>query len=252
MMKKLNLLLILLSLIFVSSALYSSPYVIFQAPRIHVKEGTSLNWAGYAALTNLQKPQNGAVSDVQGSWIVPAVDCFKTPNAYSSFWIGIDGYSSNTVEQIGTDSDCSSGSPKYNAWYEMYPKYPVNLAMTISPGDQMSAEVKYLGSGMFQLTIKDVTSGVTFSTTQKSPSAKRSSAEWIAEAPWSSGVLPLANFGTVYFTSAKATLNGHDGTISDSSWKFDAITMASSSVTKAKPSVLSSDGSAFSVTWYNS
>jgi hypothetical protein len=52
-----------------------------------------------------------SVTDVTGSWTVPAVDCTSpngTPNGYSSFWVGIDGYGSNTVEQIGTDSDCVS------------------------------------------------------------------------------------------------------------------------------------------------
>jgi hypothetical protein len=250
MMKKLNLLLILLSVIFAFSTLYFSPYAIFQAPRIHLKEGTSLNWAGYAVQTNLQKPQNGAVSDVKGSWIVPAVDCKTTPNAYSSFWIGIDGYSSNTVEQIGTDSDCSSGKAVYNAWYEMYPKYPVNLNMKISSGDSITAEVKFSGSGNFQLTITDLTTKSTFSTIQKSPSAKRSSAEWIAEAPWSSGVLPLANFGTVYFTNAYVTLNSHTGTISDTAWQKDAMTMVTSSnVPKATPSPLYNGGNSFSITW---
>lgn len=252
-MKSLNLLLISLSVIFAFSILYFSPYAIFQAPNIHVKEGTSSNWAGYAVLTNLASPQNGAVTDVQGSWKVPVVVCSATPSAYSSFWIGIDGYSSNTVEQIGTDSDCSSGKAVYYAWFEMYPKFPVNLNMKISPGDSITAEVKYSGKGNFQLTIIDSTTHATFSTTQKSPNAKMSSAEWIAEAPWSGGVLPLANFGTAYFTGAKATLNGHAGSISDSSWKYDAITMITSSgATKALPSTLSSDGSAFSVTWQHS
>jgi hypothetical protein len=251
-MKKLNLLLILLSVIFAFSILYFSPYAIFQAPRIHVKEGTSSNWAGYAVQTNLQKPQNSAVTDVKGSWTVPSVSCTST-NSYSSFWIGIDGYSSNTVEQIGTDSDCSSGKAVYYAWYEMYPKYPVNLKMAISPGDLITAEVKFLGSGKFQLTITDITTKSSFSTIEKSPSAKRSSAEWIAEAPWSSGVLPLANFGTVSFSNSQATLNGITGTISNSNWKYDAITMTTSSGTvKAQPSSLSSDGSSFSITWKNS
>lgn len=221
----------------------------FEAPRIRIKDGTSSNWAGYAVETNLKKPQSGAVTDVKGSWVVPAVYCSVTPNAYSSFWIGIDGYSSNTVEQIGTDSDCSSGSPSYYAWYEMYPKYPVYLGMAITPGDTMSAEVSYGIKGLFTLTITDVTTGATFTTSQKSPSAKRSSAEWIAEAPWSGGVLPLADFKTVYFTNAQATLNGHAGGINDGSWKYDAITMVSSSATKATPSGLSSGGSKFSITW---
>jgi len=252
-MKSLSLFLVALSVVCALSVLGSGSYAAFQAPRIHVKEGTSTNWAGYAVQTDLVYPQKNSVTDVQGSWVVPSVDCAATPTAYSSFWIGIDGYSSGTVEQIGTDSDCSSGSAKYSAWYEMYPKYPVNLNMRINPGDTMKAEVKFVGNGNFQLTITDTKTGKSFSTTQKSPSAKRTSAEWIAEAPWSSGVLPLADFGTVPFSSAQATLNGHAGTISDGAWKYDAITMTTSSgYVKALPSALSKDGSAFSVTWQHS
>ena len=240
-----------LLMVALTASAYAAPMA---APRIHLKDGLSTNWAGYAALTSLASPQNGAVSDVKGSWTVPAVNCSVTPNAYSSFWIGIDGYSSNTVEQLGTDSDCSSGSPRYYAWYEMYPKYPYLIGISVTPGDVMSAEVKYQGNSNFLLTIKDVTTGASFSTTQRSKFAKRSSAEWIAEAPSSSGgVLPLADFGTAQFQSASATLNGHTGSINDSSWQYDAITMVTPSlVTKALPSSLSSGGSAFSVAWQHS
>jgi len=241
------------SLILLATCLVYLGSFSFNAPRILIKDGTSSNWSGYAIETNLTHPQKGAVTDVKGSWTVPAVDYSTTPNAYSSFWIGIDGYSSGTVEQIGTSSDASSGSPKYYVWYEMYPKWPVVLNMVISPGDMMSAEVRYLGNGKFQLTITDTTTGASFTTTQKSPSAKRSSAEWIAEAPSSGKVLPLADFGTVYFENAQATLNGITGSINNSAWQYDAITMTTSSGTvKALPSSLSPDGRSFSVTWYHS
>src|SRR5438034_649359 len=75
---------------------------------------TSTNWSGYGAETNLSTPQINAVSDVRGSWVVPSVT--GTSTAYSSFWVGIDGYSSSTVEQIGTDSDLSGSTPVYYAW----------------------------------------------------------------------------------------------------------------------------------------
>lgn len=249
-MNKLNFVLLTLSVLLVSSLASTG---LTNAPRIHVKDGTSWNWAGYAVQTSLVSPQSGAVTDVKGTWIVPKVDCSNPQTAWSSFWIGIDGYSSGTVEQIGTDSDCSSGSPRYYAWYEMYPKFSVNVKMTITQEDKMFAEVRYLGNGKFQLTVTDLTTGKSFSTTQKSSSAKMSSAEWIAEAPWQSGILPLANFGTVSFTSAQATLNGHIGSISDTAWKNDAMTMVTSSgIVKAQPSALSSDGSSFSISWYHS
>ncbi len=244
---------IVVAIVLASYFAVTGPFLSY-APRVHVRDGLSTNWSGYAVETSLASPQSGAVTDVQGKWTVRAVDCVSTPSAYASFWVGIDGYSSGTVEQTGTDSDCSNGVPTYYAWYEMYPKFPVNLNLVISPGDVMFAEVKYLGSGSFQLTIRDTTTGVSFQTTQKLMRAQRSSAEWIAEAPSSlSGVLPLANFGTVYFTNAQATLNGHTGTISDSAWQYDAITMTYSLTgpIKAQPSALSNGGSSFSVTWYH-
>jgi hypothetical protein len=53
--------------------------------------------------------------------------CLQTPTDYSSFWVGFDGDTTATVEQTGSEADCSSGSPVYYGWYEMYPKFRVNL-----------------------------------------------------------------------------------------------------------------------------
>jgi hypothetical protein len=70
------------------------------------------------------------------------------------------------------------------------------------------------------------------------------------EAPSSYSVLPLADFGVVDFFGCDATVNGVTGPIGDSAWQYDALTMETSSqVAKAVPSVLSPDGSAFSVAW---
>jgi hypothetical protein len=162
----------------------------------------STNWSGYALSTPA-----GAVSHVAGNWKVPAVA--STNSGYSSAWVGIDGWSNGTVEQIGTDSDYLNGHARYYAWYEMYPAAPVNLTMTITPGDTISATVDYVGSNQFALSITNVTTNSTFSTTQTSSTAQLSSAEWIQEAPSSfTGVLPLANFGTINFSGANATVNG--------------------------------------------
>jgi len=219
-------------------------------PRIALKKGTSVNWAGYAVETNLTTPQKKAVSDVKGQWVVPAVTQSNT-NSYSAIWVGIDGYSNNTVEQIGTEQDFVNGTPRYLVWYEMYPQPSRTIDMSIKPGDIISAEVQYKDKGNFLLTIKNLTTGQTFSTTQKSNKAQLQSAEWIVEAPWSGGVLPLANFGTVNLSSSEAALNNQIGTISNSSWQNDKITMVSSdgTIVKALPSDLSSDGSSFSVQW---
>lgn len=224
-------------------------------PHLEAGSANSLNWAGYAVVSSA-----GSVSDVRGSWTVPAIQgtCPST-NQYASFWVGIDGFNSNTVEQTGTDSDCRSGAPTYYAWYEFYP-HPSKVIsrLTVHPGDVMSAEVAYSG-GRFTVTIQDVTTGASYSASAKVQRAQRSSAEWIAEAPSSSGgILPLADFGTVSLgadttgvaSTCTATVGGVTGAIGSFGSNVQSITMVTSSgAVKAQPSALSTDGTSFSVTW---
>jgi hypothetical protein len=204
------------------------------APNHRITRSTSTNWAGYSAT-------GATFKSVSATWKQPAVTC-TAATAYSSFWVGLDGDGTNTVEQTGTDADCSGGKPVYYAWYEMYPKFPVNLSLTIRPGDTLSASVTTDGKGRFTLTIRDTTNGGSFTTTQRLRHAKLGSAEVIAEAPSSGGVLPLADFGSVGFSSA--TVNGQK----IGSFHPDRIQMVSGTTTKATTSALS-NGNAFSVTW---
>ncbi len=158
----------------------------------------SSNWSGYAVT-------GSSVTYVAGSWVVPTVS--TTTSGYTSVWVGIDGFSSSTVEQIGTDSDYVNGRISYYAWYEMYPADSYNISMTVKPGDAMTASVAYQGNNSFLLTIIDTTETETFSKAFSMSGAARSSAEWIVEAPSSySGVLALSNFGSVTFTNAYATI----------------------------------------------
>ncbi|MCL5257392.1 MAG: G1 family endopeptidase [Chloroflexi bacterium] len=221
-------------------------------PRVALRAGTSLNWAGYVVQTSFTKPQKGSVSEVHGQWTVPAVTSSASSAGYSATWLGIDGNSSNTVEQIGTEQDFINGQARYYAWYEMYPKASNTITYTVQAGDVMSATVKYVGNGQFLLAIDDMNSqhGWSFQTTQTLRQARRQSAEWIVEAPFSGGTLPLADFGTNTFTNAGVTINGQSGTISSSSWANQPITMTTRSGTvKAYPSDLNSSGDSFTVTW---
>ena len=93
----------------------------------HLKEdgtATSSNWGGYViAPATGNSATSVSVTSVSGSWTVPKVTCGKgSSTEYASFWVGIDGWDSSTVEQTGTDSDCSNGKPSYYAWYEFYPE----------------------------------------------------------------------------------------------------------------------------------
>jgi hypothetical protein len=212
---------------------------------------SSTNWAGYAVQTNLNAPQPGAISAVAGSWVVPAVT--GGGNAYAAIWVGMDGYSSNTVEQIGTDSDIVNGAPVYYAWYEMYPDpYVAIPGFRARPGDTISAQVFYSG-GYFTLHIANHTSGQSFAVVKTMPGAERSSAEWIVEAPSSDfgGVLPLANFGTMTIFGAKATVNGRFGAIDSAGAQNATINMAARGTLEAATSPLTDNafGSSFQVTF---
>ncbi|MDT7799247.1 MAG: hypothetical protein QOI78_2680 [Actinomycetota bacterium] len=207
------------------------------SPDGRIKNSTSSNWDGYSAT-------GSSFTSVSASWVQPSVTCTST--AYSSFWIGIDGDGSNSVEQTGSEADCSGRTARYYSWYEMYPAYPVNYSDPVSAGDHFTSTVSTNGSGSFTLVLSDTTKGWTHTTTKTSTTASLASAEVIAEAPSSSsGVLPLAHFTTAAFTNA--TANGQPiGTYGP-----DQINMASGSTTKATTSALSG-GNAFSVTWNHS
>ena len=214
----------------------------------HIREGSasSLNWSGYAVTG-----ANGSVRDVSGSWIVPSVTC-DSGTEYASFWVGIDGFNSNTVEQIGTDSDCHTGSPAYYAWFEFYPHpmFTINK-LAVNPGDRMSAHVQY-AQRQFTVTLTNNTTGQSFSTSTKVNSAQRSSAEWVAEAPSSAGgILPLADFHTVSYSGDTATVGGATNAIGGfGTANVYEITMVDNSGSpKAMPSMLGSDNSSFSVQW---
>jgi Peptidase A4 family len=220
------------------------------APSASSLLGNSINWSGYAIAAS-----PGPVTSVVGSWTVPAVTG-GAGSTYSAQWVGIDGYTSPTVEQIGTESDVTNGVANYYAWYEMYPRGYVTLPLTVHAGDVISAGVSY-GSGGFTLTLTDSTSGKpTFSTTQTMSNADLSSAEWIVEAPSNNrGPLPLANFGTTSFSGAQATIAGTTGAIDSFSGsnQVNQIDMISSrsGATLDQTSGLTDSGnsSSFSVTF---
>lgn len=207
-------------------------------PAQHLGRGTSTNWSGYVA-------HPGKFTEASAQWTQPSVTCQPGESSYSSFWAGIDGEGSGTVEQTGTDSDCNGGTPTYYAWYEMYPRASkANVHHAVNAGDTLTADVKTAGDGHFTLTLADATQGWRFSTQQALSSAGLVSAEVIAEAPSSrSGVLPLANFGTARFSASMANARPLG------SFNPEELTMVSSGgAVKAQPSTLSG-GTSFDVTW---
>lgn len=214
---------------------------------------SSSNWGGYAVQSTAR------FTDVKGTWVEPSVSCPSRSAQYASFWVGIDGYSSNSVEQLGTDSDCAGkGRPSYYAWWEMYPANSVSLSTStypVSPGDTLTAEVSVSGS-TFTLSLKS-SRGWTFTTVQSGSGLSQSSAEWIAESPeicsFTCRLAQLSDFGTMSFTSSEAAVNGGaDQAISaftTNGGPHEIVCETSGGVVRSQPSALGSGGTSFSMTW---
>ena len=210
----------------------------------------SSNWSGYAVT-------GAAFNNVSADWTVPGVSCTGT-TTYSSQWIGIDGYDSPTVEQDGTESDCFSGTPSYDAWYEMYGDNAVNggaevelppTTYPVAPGDAMTATVSLSGS-TWTLAIADTTQEWNYSTNipTPSPAPQQSSAEWIVERPEvGGGLATLSDYGTTTFTHASASDGGASGSIT--AFAHTPLEMVGSTPLST-PGLLDAAGDSFTTTWY--
>lgn len=252
-----------------------------------------LNWGGYAVcvpqsncqaclslLSSCNANTTGTVTDVVGTWVVPAIvgasatSCSDSEKTWydMSDWVGIDGFVSDTVEQTGTASDCYYGQVYYYSWYEFYPSPSYITPVAVHPGDTITASVHYSSvTHNFTTTIEDVTTGHSYtSPSTYVPGAERSSAEWIAESAYFDGFLALTHVTPASFSGGEATIHGDTHTISgwapneywllmvDYNFGMNQETNVATPGTetlayaKAQPSGLSTSGTSFDVSWLSS
>jgi hypothetical protein len=224
------------------------------------------NWSGYAATG-----ANGSVSYVEGTWTVNAVT--GSSGEYVAVWVGIDGFDSSTVEQLGTLAYITSSGfgrhattvAEYYAWVEMYPAGMQIVGGAVQAGDTITASVQWAGGTSYKLYMVDNNprTGWTYGPVAwtGSSSAEQNSAEWIVEAPSSGrGILPLADFGTESFSQCNATIAGQNGgangIIGDFGSILEDITMVSEFGNRAmavpSPYPLPSNATGFGDTWNGS
>jgi hypothetical protein len=219
-----------------------------------VGSNTSYNWAGYQAT-------GGTFTAISGTWTIPSVSAATSTEA-DVMWIGIGGVSSRDLIQVGTQAIVNPGAnnpggvsatPTYEAWYEVLPQATQQVALTVSPGDSISASITQTASSsgntpaQWSVSIRDNTTGQSYQTSL-SYNSSLSSAEWIEEMPSDgSRFVPLDNFGSVSFSNGVATENGSSVTISSANAQM--ITMVNrAGQTLASSSSLGSDGESFTVT----
>src|ERR1700722_3211568 len=194
----------------------------------------SINWSGFADAESGSK----TVSQVSGNWTIPAVTCLPRPyqnqDAFLANWVGIDGYTNGTVEQLGSATQCFEGVKYYYVWYEMYPANTVEEGTTAcindnvncpEPGDHVSASVTVTpgtgGNNNYVLKLTDHTRPQeSFSVSQQcaATTCLDSSAEWIIERPagqpsFGVQILPLADFTATGFTRGNLVAGGVSSSI---------------------------------------
>jgi hypothetical protein len=251
----------------------------------------SYNWSGYADSEGSSK----TVSSVSGQWVIPYVECPSGPYLYQDTfiaqWVGIDGFTNGTVEQLGTATECFEGVSYYYVWYEMFPAGTVeegtvacinNNVDCPQPGDRITASVTVTPGGNYTLSLTDITRPqASFSVTAScAPSTcVDSSAEWIVERPafdlpFGFQILPLVDFFQTGFSNGTLTSGGkttdiegfRDGTVYDmamvddtDSYFLDCVgqtgfgrpSLLQTSDANACPTVSPFKGS-FAVTWDSS
>jgi hypothetical protein len=188
----------------------------------------SVNWSGYADI------EGGAntVSSVSSQWVIPKVECpnglYRNQDAFIAQWVGIDGATNGTVEQLGTATQCFEGVTYYYVWYEMFPAGTVEVGTLAcinnnvdcpQPGDQIAASVTVTPSGgtnAYTLSLTDFTRPQeSFSVTASCApiTCLDQSAEWIVERPafalpFGFQIVPLSDFFQTGFFNGSLTSGG--------------------------------------------
>jgi hypothetical protein len=207
---------------------------------VKTKNGTvssmpSVNWSGFA---DSETTAGKTVTSASGDWTIPAVQCLPRPyqnqDAFLANWVGIDGLTNGTVEQLGTATQCFEGVEYYYVWYEMYPAGTVEEGTTAcinnnvncpEPGDRVSASVTVTpgtgGNNNYVLKLTDHTrpqESFSVSQTCAATTCVDSSAEWIIERPavlppFGVQILPLADFTSTGFTRGNLVAGGVSSSI---------------------------------------
>lgn len=206
----------------------------------------SFNWSGFADVQTGSTP----LSSVSGRWTIPQVDCLSGPyanqDAFLANWVGLDGFTSGTVEQLGTATQCYEGVEYYYVWYEMFPNGTIEEGTTACinnnvhcprPGDQIQASVVSTpdgsGNNDYTLALSDNSRpDESFSVSASCPAdtCVNSSAEWIVERPafdlpFGFQILPQADYGKTSFTNGTVSAGGTTSSIENYSGDVYDIAM---------------------------
>ena len=194
------------------------------------------NWAGYV--------QRGRTSEVSARFVVPRLA--KRPSGYASTWVGIDGYDTRYLTQVGVAEQVVGDKAAYYAWWEVLTPASMppmqRFSIAVRPGDSMLARVT-CGGGSARMAITNLTTHRSASRTVRY-SGPCGSGEWIQEAvSVDHRISPSPNWGQVRFSSV--TRNRANARLR-SSQSLDIMDGRGSQETRTSAP---RNGNSFTVTW---
>jgi hypothetical protein len=182
-----------------------------------VRSGTpqkeaSVHWAG------LYAKNGGPYTGSDAEFVVPTLSCTKSDSSVS-IWTGVGGElpsDGQTLIQNGVLGACSNGQAAYQAFWQSDPQITATGLNTtnypVKPGDNIAVSVADPTPSQVQFFFDNYTEN--WSTEVTAPirtGTPVGTAECIVEAPFQAApkgtkvkIAPLANFGTVYFSSCSA------------------------------------------------
>jgi hypothetical protein len=231
-----------------------SPSVLASSPG--VTESASVNWSGFADTPTATTGPASTISSVSSSWTIPRVSClvgqYRNQDAFLAQWVGLDGYTDGTVEQLGTATQCYEGVEYYYVWYEMFPAGTVEEGTTQcinnnvdcpEPGDRVQASVVSTpgtgGNNNYTLKLTDFSNPSESFDVANQPcpatTCLNTSAEWIVERPafdlpFGFQILPQADYGQTSFQNGTlgignrvTTIDRYPGTVNDIAMIDDSL-----------------------------
>jgi hypothetical protein len=215
------------------------------------QQGQSRNWAGYVAT------RATSFTCVEATWTQPKARCRGTSTQSVVYWVGLGGYNQRSLVQIGTESTCQAGVRVNAAWHESLPRerYSIRTATSIRPGDRIWAQVRWIGGSHYRLSLANLTNRQHFSIRVTSTTLKRTSADWVVEAP--SGGCPtnchpvkMPDFQTFKFRDAWVTTDGRRLQVDASPFVAVVETMVDSAGRiRAEVTSTATAGTGFSIRW---
>jgi hypothetical protein len=173
------------------------------------------------------------------------------------YWVGLGGYDHRSLVQIGTESVCIGGVAQAAAWHESLPRetYAIRGKLRISIGDRIWGQVRAIGKGRYRMTLVNLTTRKRISIRVVNSTLKRTSAEWIVEAPTGGcpqacHTLRMPDFKTIAFEEAWLSLAGIRRPLVGTRFVHAAEAMvAADGKTRSEVASTGDDGTSFTVRW---